>query len=328
MTTARVVAQAKINLFLRVLAREAGGYHQLETLFQRLDLGDAVVVRATSGRSIDCRGADVGPAERNLAWRAALAYADATRWPNGFAIEVDKRIPVGGGLGGGSADAGAVLRCLNALAPRPLTPTELLAVAAPLGADVPFLTADAPLALAWGRGERMLRLPPLPQRAAHLVVFDDGVNTGDAFRALAAALDDAATSRPILWSADRFATWDDVALVAVNDFAGVVFGMRPDLREMRDALAEIGRQLVEQRRLARLAAASGEATGPVPAEIPGDSAPFVLMSGSGATVVLYAPLAAPQVILQVGPGADGVLPRFRFEPTLTADRVAAVEVAE
>ena len=124
--TARTLAQAKINLFLRVLAREASGYHQLETLFQRLDLGDDVRVRiGVRGRAVDTRGADVGPTEGNLAWRAGVAYADAAGWPDGFAIEIDKRIPVGGGLGGGSADAGAVLRCLDRLNPTPLGPACL-----------------------------------------------------------------------------------------------------------------------------------------------------------------------------------------------------------
>ena len=113
----------------------------------------------------------LGPVEWNLAWRAAVAFADATGWPNDFAIEIQKRIPVAGGLGGGSADAAAVLRCLNALAPAPLSRDELLAIAAPLGADVPFLTMEAPLALAWGRGERLLALDPLPSRAVTLVVL-------------------------------------------------------------------------------------------------------------------------------------------------------------
>ena len=138
---AHVVAQAKVNLFLRILAREASGHHQLETLFQRLELGDDVRVRVgVPGRSLDCGGADdLGPTARNLAWRAAQVYHEATGWPDGWAIEIEKRIPVGGGLGGGSADAGAVLRCLNALAPRPLSAGGLLALAAPLGAAVPFL---------------------------------------------------------------------------------------------------------------------------------------------------------------------------------------------
>jgi len=125
-SSARVVAQAKVNLVLRVLAREAGGYHSIETVFLRLDLGDDVEVRiAASGRSLTCTGpampeAGLGPVEKNLAYRAAALYQEASGWPAGFAIEIGKRIPVGAGLGGGSADAGAVLRCLDALAPRPL----------------------------------------------------------------------------------------------------------------------------------------------------------------------------------------------------------------
>ena len=155
---ARVAAQAKINLGLRVLARETSGYHGIETVFQRLALADDVRVRITDGpRTLDTRGADVGPTEKNLAWRAALAMHAATGWPAGFAITIEKRIPVGAGLGGGSADAGAVLRALNALAPHPVSELELMRIAAPLGADVPFLTGTASLAMAWGRGERCCR---------------------------------------------------------------------------------------------------------------------------------------------------------------------------
>src|SRR5256885_2106484 len=84
-----------------------------------------------------------------------------TGWPDTFAIEITKRIPVGGGLGGGSADAGAVLRALDVLAPHPLGP-RLPALAAELGADVPFMTLDAPFALGWSRGERLFVLPTLP----------------------------------------------------------------------------------------------------------------------------------------------------------------------
>src|SRR5438045_2539255 len=99
---ARVAAQAKINLRLRVLAREASGFHQIETLFLRLVLADDLVVRVTDGaRSLDIAGSvdarQLGSVERNLAWRAAADYASATGWPSGFAIELTKQIPVGGG---------------------------------------------------------------------------------------------------------------------------------------------------------------------------------------------------------------------------------------
>src|SRR6185503_19581714 len=84
--SARVLAQAKINLLLHVIAREASGYHSIETLFLRLDWGDDVRVRVASGRSLECAGSVIppsglGPVEKNLAYRAAVAYADATGWP-------------------------------------------------------------------------------------------------------------------------------------------------------------------------------------------------------------------------------------------------------
>jgi 4-diphosphocytidyl-2-C-methyl-D-erythritol kinase len=222
--TARVRAQAKVNLFLRILAREASGYHGLETLFARIELADEITVRADgSTRSVDCRSADVGPAESNLAYRAASAYAEATGWPTGFAIEIEKRIPVGGGLGGGSADAGAVLRALNALAPRPAPPRTLMTIAGRLGADVPFLTMEAPLALAWGRGDRLLALPPLPARDVGLVCFPFGVSSAAAFGWVAESRARQGTPIPAsrLSLAD-LESWEGVSALAGNDFEDVV----------------------------------------------------------------------------------------------------------
>jgi len=335
LTTARVRAQAKVNLFLRVLAREANGHHQLETLFQRLDLADEVRVRAGAGvrgRTLDVAGADggaLGPTERNLAWRAAVAFADATGWPDAFAIELTKAIPVGGGLGGGSADAGAVLRCLNALAPEPLHAGDLFAIAGTLGADVPFLSAEVPLALAWGRGDRMLALPPLPVRRTHLAVFAEGVVTADAYRALAASRAARPTPvRPILWTPERLARWDDVALVAVNDFEDAIFPEREDIAGVRALFGDVARE-VEQRNVSpdEDDAAALEADDIDDTE--GDTTPIALMSGSGATVVLLTPLSGVTVGLEVKPppGAVGV-PAIRVVETRTADRVAAVLVGE
>lgn len=182
MATARVEAQAKLNLFLRILGREANGYHQLETLFQRISLADSIVVRiGTSGRSLECSGAGVGPVEENLAWRATLAFRDATGWPDTFAIEITKQIPVGGGLGGGSADAGATLRALNALAPTPLPVESLFGVARALGADVPFLTSDSATAIGLVRGDVIVTCPPPSQRDVILLVPPFGVSSADAF---------------------------------------------------------------------------------------------------------------------------------------------------
>jgi 4-diphosphocytidyl-2-C-methyl-D-erythritol kinase len=237
---ARVLAQAKINLGLRVLAREASGYHSIETVFARLALGDEVTVRVTDGaQSLDVRGPDTGPVERNLAWRAALAVREATGWPPGFAIEIEKRIAVGAGLGGGSADAGAVLRALNALAPHPMGDAKLLRLAASLGADAPFMTSTAALALAWGRGERMLRLPPLPERSVALVNPGFAVSTAEAYAWLDAARGEFLPS-PAVTGTERFATWESLAPLTENDFEAVVAARHPGLAGITEALLRAG----------------------------------------------------------------------------------------
>ncbi len=292
---ARTVAQAKINLFLHVLGRESSGYHTLETLFQRIDLGDEVVVRAgVSGRALDCRGADTGPVERNLAWRAAIAFAEAAGWPSGFAIEIEKRIPVGGGLGGGSADAGAVLRVLNALAPAPLPAPRLLQLAVSLGADVPFLASDAARALAWGRGERLLALPALPARQLDLLLPGTAVATAEAFRWLAASRKgDGPWARGVELS--QLEEWRSIAALAGNDFEAPVAANLPRASLPAETRA----------RLADTAAPDGERR-------------IVAMTGSGSTWFVLPGPGEEQVRALVPPG-------WRVVGTRTAERVAPVE---
>ncbi|MBC7791777.1 MAG: 4-(cytidine 5'-diphospho)-2-C-methyl-D-erythritol kinase [Anaerolineae bacterium] len=237
---ARVRAQAKINLLLRILGRERSGYHSIETVFCRLELSDEIVVRVGGhGRSLDCGGAKLGPVGENLAYRAAMAYRE-TGWPDTFAIEVDKRIPVGGGLGGGSADAGAVLRALNALRPEPIPRDALLDLASKLGADVPFLSSDAAMALAWGRGERMLALPPLPPRDVVLLTPPFGISTADAYSWIAAERGD--SYRPLAgeFTLGMFRDWNSVLTIARNDFEPVVIRKHPRIRTLVSALHSVG----------------------------------------------------------------------------------------
>lgn len=224
-----VTAQAKVNLRLRILAREASGYHQLETLFLRIELADTVRIRRTSGaRSLDAEG-DVdanrlGPVDQNLAWRAAAAYFEASGMSGGYAIELVKCIPVGGGLGGGSADAGGVLRALDAMNDVALGWSTLTRIAERLGADVPFLTSEVPYALAWGRGERLLALSPPPVRDVVLVVPAFAVHTAAAFGWIAAreAQRSDARDRLTLFTAQALSEWSGIGEVAGNDFEGVV----------------------------------------------------------------------------------------------------------
>ena len=244
--SARVAAQAKINLLLRVLAREDSGYHSIETIFLRLGLADEVVVRVGDdirGRTLDV-GGDALPAEglgettSNLAYRAACAYAEATGWPNGFAIELTKNIPTGAGLGGGSADAGAVLRALDALSPSPLG-RQLPELAPALGADVAFMTIDSPMALAWSRGERLLPLPALAARPVVVLVPAFAVSTKDAYGWLAHDRG-AYEARGGLLQPTEVDTWEGIAAIAANDFEPVVGRRHPSIPAYVDALRDAG----------------------------------------------------------------------------------------
>lgn len=240
----KVAAQAKLNLHLRVLAREESGYHSLETIFHRIDLSDDVQVEITTReRTLDVSGAGTGPVESNLAWRAASEYAERNRWPRGFKIELMKRIPVGAGLGGGSADAAAVLRALNSISPTPMGSHGLLRLATRLGADVPFLTSHAVMALAWGRGERMLSLPALPRNDLLLMSPDFPVSTANAYRWLdedrashreARVLmeqDDEEVNESTLIDGIDLSTWASIGKFARNDFEGPVTRRHPQLGE-------------------------------------------------------------------------------------------------
>lgn len=238
----QTLAQAKINLFLRVLGKEQDGYHAIETLFLRLELGDDVTVRVTDlGRAIDCVGLDGVPPEKNLAFRAAEAYASAAGWPRGFSIEIAKRIPAGAGLGGGSADAAAVLRILNALAPEPLDGRMLLNLALLLGSDVPFLASPAVMALAWGRGGRMLALDPLPRKPVLIAVPDFQLSTADAY----AALDRAGTPVPdaSVTALSDLSSWPAVAAGAHNVFESIVGGEHPEILRLVSTLKLAGAQI-------------------------------------------------------------------------------------
>ena len=290
--TARVVAQAKINLLLRVLAREASGYHSVETVLLRLDLGDDVRVRAARGRALDATGPalpsdGLGPVEKNLAYRAAIAYAEATGWPDGFAIEIVKRIPVGAGLGGGSADAGAVLRALDRLSPSPLG-QRLVEIAASLGADVPFLTIESPMALAWGRGERLIPLRALDPRTVVLVVPDFTVATADAYRWLASDRGSSYAPTGAVLPMETFATWSAVIAIAENDLQAVVARRHEVIAKLVDDLLAAG-------------------------------ASFAMLSGSGSVVfgVFDAAADARAIALRTG------LPALA---TRTSERVVRVEV--
>ena len=166
MRTLRVLAHAKLNLVLRVVGRRADGYHLIQSLFCAVDLADEILLEPIPRGIALFAPPDLGPPEENLAFRAARALLG--RDGPGVRITLEKRIPVGAGLGGGSADAAAVLAGLNLLFSLGKSPAELQAIGATLGADVPFFLHRSP---AWveGAGERVVPVE-IPVPSAFLLV--------------------------------------------------------------------------------------------------------------------------------------------------------------
>ena len=234
-----LAAPAKLNLFLRVLGRETDGFHSIETLFCRLDLADELTAERREGHDVtlEVSGADTGPAAENLAVRAARLVLDSTGHRFGVHLTLTKRVPVQAGLGGGSSDAAAALFAVNQLAGNAVPRHELLQVAARLGSDVPFFSSGASLALAWGRGERMLTLPALPRAPGLLVIPPRGVATAEAYQWVDAARDGIGRRGAVALDAASLATWGDVARMAGNDFESPVFARRPEVRTAFEVLA-------------------------------------------------------------------------------------------
>ncbi|MGH7555055.1 MAG: 4-(cytidine 5'-diphospho)-2-C-methyl-D-erythritol kinase [Longimicrobiales bacterium] len=239
---ARYAAHAKINLHLAVLARETTGYHQIETLFHALDLADDVEVNAEgAGVQLEVSGADVGPTERNTAYLAACTFFEQARTTPAARIRITKNVPVGAGLGGGSSDAAVTLRALNELYGSPLDELSLREIGFSIGSDVPFFLAAHPFALAWGRGERLLALPPLPAAPTLLVVPTVPMSTREAYHALAtrrAARADRFS--PQVLRADDLTSYQRIAALAHNDFEEIVFAALPELRAIKQSLAAAG----------------------------------------------------------------------------------------
>ena len=189
-STLFVRSYAKINLTLDVLGRRADGYHELATVMQTIDLYDTLCLTVTDEASV--RVVSTRPeldGDDNLAVRAAQALRQRLELPQGVDIELDKRIPVAAGLGGGSSNAATVLLALQQWWQLPLTPADLHAIAATLGSDVPFFLTGG-LALCEGRGERVTSLAPHWPRAMRWLLLlkpTIGVSTAAVFRSLPAS---------------------------------------------------------------------------------------------------------------------------------------------
>ena len=220
MSTLKLQCAAKINLSLDVTGRLPNGYHTLESIFQSVTVYDTITLTAAEGEGITlrCETPGVPCDESNLAWRAAQAFFDAAGRTAKLTIDLQKGIPSGAGMGGGSADAAGVLWGLNELLSGGLTNEQLRAIGVKLGADVPFILLGG-TALARGIGEELKPLTPLsPDVNLILVKGEESVSTPAAYQAI-----DALTDPPhpdtagVLWAVETQDT-DRLAAKCANLF--------------------------------------------------------------------------------------------------------------
>ena len=179
MTTLYEGAYAKVNLTLDVLGKREDGYHDLQTIMQTVSIRDDIEIDVDTGKpwKLVCDKEGIPCDESNLAWKAAKLYCDAMhKDPNGLEIRITKRIPSGAGMGGGSADAAAVLRALNQHYGNPLSIGALAELGAQVGSDVPFCVICG-TAMCEGRGERIRKLPDMPDCVMVVVKPEFSVST-------------------------------------------------------------------------------------------------------------------------------------------------------
>jgi len=233
---ARLRALAKINLDLRVLGRRSDGYHELRTIFQTISLADRIDISFTPARRTGIELEDPLAIPGNLVTRAAEMSLDAMRLTGRVEMRLEKRIPMGAGLGGGSSDAAAVLLALPALAGRVLGLAALYDIAQQLGSDVPFFLLGG-TAAGIGRGSEVFPLPDAPSRRGVLVTPPVHVSTAQAYHDLSPRLTTEFAQNKI-FSFQSLASGGGVS--AANDFEAVVFERHPGLALLKKRLVRAG----------------------------------------------------------------------------------------
>jgi 4-diphosphocytidyl-2-C-methyl-D-erythritol kinase len=235
-------APAKVNLYLRILARRPDGYHDVETWMQKLDLSDRITLtrRDVPGITLRCPGADDLPADQtNLAWRAAHAFFSASRFRMdcGVDIVLEKNIPVAAGLGGGSSDAGTVLKGLNILFGNEFSEDMLLDIGGRLGADVPFFITGHKAVLATGIGDKMEPVRSLCTCTFLLVNPGFAVSTRWAYQNFALTRDAKNSTLPGFRMLDP----DVFPLTGMtNDLEKTTIGRYPEIAEIKKKLLSAG----------------------------------------------------------------------------------------
>ncbi len=238
MKTLHLQSPAKVNLRLEVLGKRTDGYHDLKMVMCRISLFDEVNLTLNNDNKITvvCDNESVPCGKDNIAWKAANAFKKATCINNGIHIQIKKRIPMGGGLGGGSSNAATVLLGLDSLTGNTLSKEKLMEMGLKLGADVPFFIYKKP-ALAEGIGERLSPISGLPELSLILVNPAIEISTASIFNSLNLGL-----TKPIETpNITKFnCSLSEVIAILHNDLEDVTFKKYPEVKMVKEMLHHHG----------------------------------------------------------------------------------------
>jgi 4-diphosphocytidyl-2-C-methyl-D-erythritol kinase len=233
---ALIHSYAKINLSLDVLGKRDNGYHDVEMIMQTLNLFDLLMIdRTERGVSVATNLKYLPTGEKNLAYRAAKAFFEATGLPGGVRINIQKNIPVAAGLAGGSGNSAAVLCAMNALFNAGLSEQQLCEISAPLGADIPYCLTGG-TQLAQGIGEKLTSLAPLPKTTVLLVKPPINISTAAVYAQIDSAPIAKRPDTRELISALEQADLRAVSSGLCNVMESVTSRMHPVIRGIREKM--------------------------------------------------------------------------------------------
>ena len=235
----RLRAPAKLNLYLRVLAERPDGYHEIETLFERIDLADELACRADATLSLTCSDPTLSCGEDNLVLRAARLLQQDTSTRQGAAIHLLKRIPIAAGLGGASSDAASTLVGLNRLWDLGVPTARLAELGAAVGSDVPFFLQPEEFAIGRGRGERCEPLTA-PALAHVLVIPEERLSTAEVYAGTQLRLTAPAPSITIVQHALRNGSLCELAEGLWNDLEPEAIRRCPVIVTIHARLRDLG----------------------------------------------------------------------------------------
>lgn len=235
----RVRSFAKINLALSVLGRRTDGYHDIQTVFQTVELCDELEFRPSGKIELHCENLPGVRNEENLVWKAAKLFAEACGERRGASIMLRKNIPSGAGMGGGSGNAAATLLGLRRFWDIKIPDDRLVSLAEVLGSDVSFFLCGG-TALGTGRGEKIRPLPDSP--LLHIVLLFPGVyvSTTEAYRSLNLGLTSSLEDLRIQHFIGQLQSGTDLLAGLFNDFEASILAAYPPIREAKSFLEKRG----------------------------------------------------------------------------------------